>query len=406
MARTNPLKAKAGREFLPNTSMKYLEKLYKEEKNVRKRDRLRAYMYRKECMALEDIAHNLKRAPSTIYNWIERAQEEGIRARHEREGRGRECFLDEDQLKQLVADLKKDPGQSGFESGAWNANLARMHVKKKFGAEYTQIGMQCLVTRLGFSWKKGRPKNPGAASKKKQEEFKENAKRLVNEMAEKGFTALAGDEAGLQNAQNRPGYGWYWRSRRAVSRSYLTREGKHIFGVLAVGAFFYAFYDKPNADNYVDFLKRVHKRFGKVLIFVDNASYHKSAKVKKFLESRNGEIVLEYLPPYTPELNPVEVQWMVIKRTLSNKIYKSVNDMTRSVRAMFRKKEIAPVKTFDYLHADHAPPRGAAGRFEPRDGRKSRSAPGPRARFVAVARLTGGRRARRRRVVRRFVFQT
>ena len=36
-----------------------------------------------------------------------RSRDESIRARHEREGRGRECFLDEDQRKQLAADIKK-----------------------------------------------------------------------------------------------------------------------------------------------------------------------------------------------------------------------------------------------------------------------------------------------------------
>ena len=48
--------------------MKYLENLYKEEKNTRKRHRLRAYMYRKEGMTLEGISDNLKRTPSTTHN--------------------------------------------------------------------------------------------------------------------------------------------------------------------------------------------------------------------------------------------------------------------------------------------------------------------------------------------------
>ena len=73
-----------------------------------------------------------------------------------------------------------------------------------------------------------------------------------------------------------------------------------------------------------------------MLIFVDNASYHKSAKVKKFLESLDGDIILEYLPPYTPELNPIEILWRVIKRALAGKIFRTLEEMKEFVREMFR----------------------------------------------------------------------
>ncbi len=70
-----------------------------------------------------------------------------------------------------------------------------------------------------------------------------------------------------------------------------------MFGVLAAGIFYFMFYDKTNTGSLCDFLERVHERFGKALIFVDNASYHKSAGVKKTLEKYDGEILLEYTLP-------------------------------------------------------------------------------------------------------------
>ncbi len=86
------------------------------------------------------------------------------------------------------------------------------------------------------------------------------------------------------------------------------------------------------------------------MLFVDNASYHKSKRVKEFLEKYNDGIVLEYLLPYTPELNPIETQWMVIKRVLSAKVFGTLGGMEQSVRRMlFARKEILPVKMFSYL---------------------------------------------------------
>ena len=94
---------------------------------------------------------------------------------------------------------------------------------------------------------------------------------------------------------------------------------------MAAGVFFYESCDTADADNYVDFLGRVHKKFGKVLIFVDNASYHKSAKAKKYPESLDGDIILEYLPPHAPELNPTEMQRGAIKRALAGKIFRTLD---------------------------------------------------------------------------------
>jgi transposase len=49
----------------------------------------------------------------------------------------------------------------------------------------------------------------------------------------------------------------------------------------------------------------------KSIVIADNVSYHKSAKTKSFLTKSNLEIM--YLPPYSPEFNPIEQVWKWIK---------------------------------------------------------------------------------------------
>ncbi len=129
----------------------------------------------------------------------------------------------------------------------------------------------------------------------------------------------------------------------------LSRQRRYMFGVLAVGTFYFMLYDRTNTGSFCDFLERVHERYGKVLIFLDNASYHKSGGVKETLEKYDGEIILEYLLPYTPELNPVEIRYRKIKRRLSAGMFKTLDDMGRSVRKLFAKRELLPIKLFQYL---------------------------------------------------------
>lgn len=53
---------------------------------------------------------------------------------------------------------------------------------------------------------------------------------------------------------------------------------------------------------------------GRVVLVWDNLSAHKSAAVKQWLETR-PRIQVVYLPPYAPELNPVEALWAWLKGT-------------------------------------------------------------------------------------------
>ncbi len=322
---------------------------YKKETDKRKRDRLLAYMQRKDDLDTEQIAKNLDRAHSTISRWLIRAQDEGIRARHERPGRGRKHKLSESQLKQLEADLKSGSEECGFESSLWDSGLIRRHIKKKFGIEYSKSGTRLLAHELGFSWKKSRPKNPKSASKRKQNEFEEASQELIREKEAQGYTVMTEDESSIQKTSNSPKHGWFRRGMSITAPLTLSRQRRYIFGVLAVGIFYHMFYDKTNTDSFCDFLENLHEKYGKVLIFLDNASYHKSVGVKKTLEKYKGELMLEYLPPSTPELNPVEIQWREIKRRLSAKVFDTLDEMEQSVRNLFASGEILPVKMFRYL---------------------------------------------------------
>ena len=52
-------------------------------------------------------------------------------------------------------------------------------------------------------------------------------------------------------------------------------------------------------------------RSGQVVV-LDNATFHKSNKVKDLIESVGCSII--FLPPYSPDLNPIEKFWAHMKR--------------------------------------------------------------------------------------------
>jgi hypothetical protein len=65
------------------------------------------------------------------------------------------------------------------------------------------------------------------------------------------------------------------------------------------------------APEIVVFLRALRRHLGdrKLLIVWDRLQAHRSRLVREYVESQEAAIHLEFLPPYAPELNPVEYLW-------------------------------------------------------------------------------------------------
>jgi transposase len=78
---------------------------------------------------------------------------------------------------------------------------------------------------------------------------------------------------------------------------------------------FYWKKSKPSdSKTFSEFLTQLNQRKPgrQIAIILDNASIHRSKKTKEFLK-RHKNIHLFFLPPYSPEYNPVEIFWRWIK---------------------------------------------------------------------------------------------
>ena len=72
-------------------------------------------------------------------------------------------------------------------------------------------------------------------------------------------------------------------------------------------------YQKKTGKQFIDFLKRVEKRYDKnirnIFLVLDNLSVHKSKKVKEALAKDCPRIIFVFLAVRSPELNLIEARW-------------------------------------------------------------------------------------------------
>lgn len=87
-------------------------------------------------------------------------------------------------------------------------------------------------------------------------------------------------------------------------------------------------------DAIIDFLKQVkaaNATVKAIVIILDNYSSHLAAKVKETAQAL--EIYLVHLPPYSPDLNPIESIWKSIKRILSSELIRTLEEMKEKIVA-------------------------------------------------------------------------
>ena len=85
---------------------------------------------------------------------------------------------------------------------------------------------------------------------------------------------------------------------------------------------------------------RRHLAGRKLLIIWDRLQAHRSRLVRDWVEAQGGEVQLEFLPPYAPELNPVEYLWAHWKQhELPNFCPKDFAELSAFARAKLRRTQ-------------------------------------------------------------------
>ena len=65
------------------------------------------------------------------------------------------------------------------------------------------------------------------------------------------------------------------------------------------------------------------------IVIMDNLSVHKSAAVRQAIEAAGAE--LRFLPPYSPDFNPIEMAFSKLKAFLKKTAARTVDDLWEAI---------------------------------------------------------------------------
>lgn len=104
------------------------------------------------------------------------------------------------------------------------------------------------------------------------------------------------------------------------------RKSMGIFGAVraADGKMITALAPTFNAATFKQFLVmllRHHRKGRKIIVVLDNARWHHARLLAPWLRKHRHLLALDFLPPYSPELNPIERVWKLARRLCTHNRY-------------------------------------------------------------------------------------
>lgn len=127
------------------------------------------------------------------------------------------------------------------------------------------------------------------------------------------------------------GHGWFPKGKRTTVKVKLGFQNFYLYSAVNPDSgedftLISPWVNTPSMNIFLDQLSKYLKD-KKALVVMDCAGWHRS---KTLVVPENIKIV--YLPPYSPELNPVERLWGYIKQhTIKNRVYETLEDLEQAV---------------------------------------------------------------------------
>jgi len=87
------------------------------------------------------------------------------------------------------------------------------------------------------------------------------------------------------------------------------------------------------------------------LVIMDNLATHKVSGVRQAIEEAGAR--LEYLPPYSPDFNPIENMWSKVKQSLRSQAPRTAAELLAASKIAFEAISTADCRGF-FLNARYA----------------------------------------------------
>lgn len=280
----------------------------------------------------------------TISGWVAKVDDDGFDSLRAVKQTGRPSKLSNDQKEKIKYAILKNPSEYGYSN--WDGPSLSDFILKEFGVEFSVRACQKLMHELGFSLI--RPQtypSLGESDEGARDRFRREIAAAYNDPSK---ILVFQDEVHftIQTTVTRK---WTLRGSEPRVKSYPGRKNISYSGfvITKTGQLWV---DKPEWFNFETVISSLRKFLSacppadgkKYCIILDNAPWHKKAR-RLIRENKDGEFddilgKAEFvsLPPYSPDLNPIEQVWRITRKNRThNRFFGTLEELQSAIDGFF-----------------------------------------------------------------------
>lgn len=266
-----------------------------------------------------------------VYKWMDRFDEEGPPGLYDRDREGRPRKIDAEVEQEIERLLEGNPTEEGENATRWTTDRIAEYLDRELGVDVHPETVRDALNRLDYSWTRPRRKLPPTDP----EAYRARLESIVEAVSKAGPAAsvLVEDETTIKRF---PPLRRQWQpvgEQRPVMVP--TSNGDvTLYGTLDLtsGTTHAQAYEKGRSDYTIQYLESLlEATTGEVLLIWDQAKWHTSKKVRKWLGTHD-RIETHLLPVRSPETNPMEDLWRELKEQVAACLERSLDTLLESAK--------------------------------------------------------------------------
>lgn len=325
-----------------------LLKTLKEHENPYVREKIFILLLMNDGKTYQEISDFLDIAYPTVAYWAVHGDPDNLETFLDgrRQGNFRKVTKEYEEL--LLEIIEKEPAEYGYEFGRWTAARLATYLENITGIKLSgsQVGRILQRKKYVYIWAKYSLEDKQNPEKRKV--FKEKLSeylRITKETPER-LQVWFWDESGFslrvirrknwgKKGQRKKITGQRRRGRVNIMGGLRYHDKKRINFVIKKGNadVFYEqikFFNNFLLQEWIDQGKQIEDfqdGSAKIVIILDNASFHKRKDILNKIEAEMPNIILEFLPPYSPDYNLIELVWHSAKEYIAHRLFESVSQL-------------------------------------------------------------------------------
>ena len=346
------------KNFLSPEEKNYLQQALKKENRPEVRERILIFLLENDGKNYQQIAEFLGCSVKTVAYWATHGSPNNLETLQDKRTKGNNRKATDEYINLLLEVVDKNPTDLGYEFGRWTGKRLSEHLEKETGIKLSKSQIVRILKRKKYVYIWAKYSLEDKQDKEKREIFQEKLEEYMRIAKEKSNRLQI----------------WFWDgcgfSLRVIRRRTWTKKGKRkkVKGqrrrgrVNMMGGLRYAdkkricfVIKKGDLLTFYEQLEKLNKAIKeewishgnreedfqetgpKILIILDNASFHKKQEILTKIKTNLPNIILEFLPAYSPDYNLIELVWHSAKEYIAHRNFKNQEELEEVVNKLLNK---------------------------------------------------------------------